>query len=461
MNASRRRRSIQLGIVICSLSSTLSHASSVLDVGTQYRMRRISLSKVDYGQSANQDHSYYSQRALAHIGAKFSPNIEFMTQFQAIGIAGSSTTLVDPAINPTGNRYPNTAFTPWIQSAYFKASQVYDLPMDMTIGRQPITLGDGLLLSDDDLGFTGIRLQSRLPVYGLVADLFTFRTGDTLQGNNSIDLYGIEVTKPTRQVRYQLLWLTEHDASGTTVYIRPSENPANTTKFPVGTNFTASRITRSFYDARVEARLLEGGFLRGEVAIQNGNVNRDPALGKLDLFGYGILLSGGLYTRTSKYGPIEIHSLFGLGSGDDGSANRDTSFHPAFGHRFDGLERGGFGEYFGASLYDAAPSSANPNGLPPGNSGIRVIGAGVTTHPTTLLSLGFDYFVYDAQENAPAAFTNARTESSLGSEFDFGIGFAYTNYLTFRASYALFAPGKAFPNRDQANRFLVEAQGRF
>src|SRR5207249_794955 len=124
------------------------------------------------GFSGNQEFAYYSQRAMAHIGGKFSPNIEFMTQLQALGIAGSTTSVTNPIANPAGNRYPNTNFTPWMQWAYMKATQLYDMPVDITLGRQPITLGDGFILSDDDLGFTGIRLESRLPWYGLQAQAF-------------------------------------------------------------------------------------------------------------------------------------------------------------------------------------------------------------------------------------------------------------------------------------------------
>jgi len=54
---------------------------------------------------------------------------------------------------------------------------------------------------------------------------------------------------------------------------------------------------------------------------------------------------------------IEIHGLFGIASGDSGGSN-DNSFNPTFGHRYDGLERAGFGNSYGASLYDAMPSSS-------------------------------------------------------------------------------------------------------
>jgi hypothetical protein len=441
----------------------LAHAASVLDIGTDYRIRGISLSSPEFGAPGDQNYAYYSQRALAHVGGRFSPNIEFMTQFQALGVAGSTSSVNNLIANQAGNRYPNTNFTPWVQWAYFKATQVYDSPVNITVGRQPITLGDGLILSDDDLGFTGIRMQSDLPWYGLQGDAFTFKNYDSLVGHSDTDIYGIQITKPLHAVRFQFSWVTEHDASGSTVYIRPSENAATILAANPNSTFVASRIVRSFYDARVEGHLLQGGFYKGEFALQSGHVSRDPTLPdpSVNLSGYAGLVSAGLYTKISKYGPIEIHGLFGIASGDSGNSNTDSSFHPDFGHRFDGLERSGFGELFGATLYDAIASSANPNGLPPGNSGLRVIGAGVTTHPTALLSFGIDYFVYTSEENNLTAFPTTSVDSSLGTELDLGAGFAYTNYLNFRGTIAFFNPGAAYTNGSKAQRYMIEAIGHF
>lgn len=444
------------------------YAGSVLDIGANYRLRGITTTNADFGATPDQDYSYYSQRAQAHIGGRFSPNIEMMVKFQAIGVAGSSVAINNLSVNPGGSRLPNTDFTPWIQNAYFKVSRLLDKPIDVTVGRQPITLGDGLILSDDDLGFTGIRLEGRLPFYGLRANAFTFKTSEQLQSSKDIDLYGVEITKPFRNLRVQASWVMEQDKSGETVYLRPSEYRWDP-RYDANTDFRASKISRSFYDLRVEGRLLEGGFYKTELAMQSGTVDRSSAtLGSVKLGGYAFMASGGLYTRFSKYGPIEIHGLFGLASGDSGGGT-DKSFRPSFGHKYDGLERGGFGEFYGATLYDAQPSAAyNPgaststvSGLPPGYSGMRVIGAGFTAHPTALLSIGFDYYVYTAQETASSSFPLSTAESSLGSEMDIGIGFAYTNYLSFRASASFFSPGKAYAKQENARRYLIEAIGRF
>ena len=475
-----------LTVFTFSFVPSLSH-SAVLDIGTDYRLRWISLNRTDYGLTDGQNYNYFSQRAQAHIGARFTPNIELMTQFQALGVIGSSGSLTNPAINPAGNRYPNSNFQPFLQNAYLKASHIYDTPIDLTIGRQPITLGDGFLLSDDDLGFTGVRAQSALPFWGLRGDIFAFKVDNGIQTNGA-NIYGVEITKPMRAVRYQVSFIDEQDNSGA-YYTRPSENAASSynlfqQNYPGQQidnvfNFRSTNISKQYYDARIEGRLLEGGFYKAEGAVQSGTVSRDPSLAtstaaalgyspNVKLTGYAFLISGGLFTQLSKYGPIEIHASFGLASGDSGGSN-DSSFRPDFAHRYDGLERSGFGEFYGATLYDAHPSfsfnqrasSPSVSGLPQGDSGLRVIGAGVTTHPTDLLSIGIDYFIYTAQETSGPSFLGRTSENSLGSEIDVGMGFAYTSYLTFRGSFALFQPGSAYPHQSNASRVLIEAIGRF
>ena len=481
----RMKKIVALGLLFLCSSA---YASSILDIGTDYRLRTISITKADYGLTGNQNYPlYYSQRAEAHIGGRFSPNLEFMTQFQALGVAGSSGSITNVTVDPSQGRYPNTNFSPWIQWAYMKANHLFDTSVGLTIGRQPITLGDGLILSDDDLGFTGVRVDATLPWYDIRANVFTFKPGQNLSNTNGgIDIYGFELTKPVTNMRYQFSVVNEHDASGSTVFIRPSENAsANNPQFltlpgvtPQNFNFTATNINKTFLDTRVDYRLAEGGFIKAEAALQTGQVNRDPSLGtstaaalgyspSVTLGGYAFLVSGGLFTRFSKYGPIEIHGLFGLASGDSGGGT-DNAFQPDFGHQYDGMERSGFGEFYGSTLYNALPSSSygasasspSVSGLPQGNSGIRVIGAGVTTHPTSLISVGIDYFVYTAEESTN--FSPAPSESSLGTELDIGAGLAYTNYLTFRATYAIFSPGKAYGAfTNNATRFALEAVGRF
>lgn len=133
----RSRTSIHFFFITVILSiSSHAWAASVLDIGTNYRLRGIYLQHSSYGDTNDPNYAYYSQRLQAHIGGRFSPNIEFMTQLQAIGIAGSSASVTNPTVNQAGtNFYPNSNFTPWIQLAYMKANRLYDMPVNLTIGR--------------------------------------------------------------------------------------------------------------------------------------------------------------------------------------------------------------------------------------------------------------------------------------------------------------------------------------
>ena len=180
-------------------------------------------------------------------------------------------------------------------------------PIDVT-DRAPAdhAIGDGFLLSDDDLGFTGIRVaQGRLPFYDLRADAFTFKVSRVIPSpaqTTAADIYGLQITKPYRE--RALLELDVADPArmrrAMPIYVRPFGKCRMTEWIARGFRiFSATSITRNFIDGRVEGRFLEGGFYKRGMALQNGNVDRSsPTLSSVQLGGYAFLMSAGLYART-------------------------------------------------------------------------------------------------------------------------------------------------------------------
>jgi len=84
-----------LVFVLFLLASGIARASSTLDIGTEYRLRTLSYSKADYGLTSNQ--KLFPVLLATRTGSywrKVSPNLEFMTQFQALSVAGSSATTI-------------------------------------------------------------------------------------------------------------------------------------------------------------------------------------------------------------------------------------------------------------------------------------------------------------------------------------------------------------------------------
>ncbi|MBI3291871.1 MAG: putative porin, partial [Elusimicrobia bacterium] len=147
-----------------------------LNLGAEYRIRGNTISNPDFDTSTNDRRGFYSHRMRLYLNSQVAPSVELGTKLQAIGVVGSTTsTVTDRLVNPAGSRYPNTEFTPWIEHAYLAFRTPFNWPMSLTVGRQPIKVGDGLLLSDDDLGLTGIRAQAWLPLsWDVGMEAFTF-----------------------------------------------------------------------------------------------------------------------------------------------------------------------------------------------------------------------------------------------------------------------------------------------
>ena len=53
-------------------------------------------------------------------------------------------------------------YTPQITNAFIKFSEVAEQPVDLIFGRQPIKIGQGVIVDDDRLGFDAIRATGYL-----------------------------------------------------------------------------------------------------------------------------------------------------------------------------------------------------------------------------------------------------------------------------------------------------------
>jgi len=167
--------------------------------------------------------------------------------------------------------------------------------------------------------------------------------------------------------------------------------------------------------------------------------------------------SPGAFYRFSKYGPIES-TVYLVSRAEITGGSNDNSFNPTFGHRYDGLSAP-LGEFYGASLYDAMPSAPTALRLPlPRSLGFRPAPRGSGDRrgrhdpPTSLLSIGIRLLCLYGPRSIQLLARAIRIVSRNG--VGFGAGFAYTNYLTFRVTYAIFSPGKTYGAfQDNATRF--------
>ncbi len=456
------RRRLAAAVLLCL--PALARAAN-LDVSASYRMRAISYENL--GLSG--DPHYYNNRsfiandarlglAVRRIGLETRDgedvSMDVGIGLRALGVTGSTNALQAP-FDRAANVYPSADFTPFIENAYVKVHNLMGKPVDATFGRQTYRLGGGLLLDDDGAGLTGASLRGQLPWGGLKLEGFAFhdRNPQTLAAN-SLGLYGFSLELPSEGT-WQLNQLFERDRAHQTAY--GCDYPG-----VPATGCEVSGAIRSFTSARY---LLNLGplYFDGEAALQRGAATptgATPAPNHITYRGNAQVVKAKWRQTLPRMGEGIARISLARGSGDDPSTpTTDESFRPSHGHRFNGLERSGFGEFFAATPYDAHggnySSTATASGLRDGASGILVVGGGYTPAAYRGWALDVDYFLFQAERIK----SGPRT---LGSEWDLRLRYAIQDHFTLSLSGAWFKAGAASnPAKASAKKYAFEVNGRF
>ena len=465
-----------------------------LDVTSEYRLRAVSYRNLNLGylvdgagtpaRPPRNDRSFMSQSARLGFALKDIPlrdvqgeSMDMVLKLRALGAtAFARGASVAPPFDRAAANVPDSDFVPFFENAYLRARDLGGLPLDMTVGRQTFSLGSGLLLDDDGAGLTGVTLTGGLPWGGMRAQGFVFQTqrpashpthASLSPGNAGIA--GLSLELPTEGT-WQLNQVLEKDQ--TTQFAAPlgcrDASPSGC---------LVSKATRWFSSLRYQ--LTYGPIVfDGEAALQKGAATpTGPAAA-----GNHVTYNGNaqivrakwkqtFYANSQTGRKIQgiARVVFARGSGDDPSTpTTDEAFFPSHGHRFDGLERAGFGEFFGATPYDAlaGQSTTTASGLLNGASGIIPVGVGVTPPAYRGFVLDVDYFLYQADR------VLAGPHRTLGTELDFRLRYDIRDRLQLRASAAYFTLGAGNdvtyttgfspdPSKSTARRYMFEAVGRF
>jgi len=427
MKPFRSRSWIPLVLCAAAVSPAIPAGATNLNLGADYMVRGVGIKERD--STFPGDH-YYDQRLQGYMIADLSEDVEATVRVQSItpwGLESSTTPLI--------TRYPNANGGLWLQNAFIRLPKIYQDKAVLTIGRQPIQWGDGLILGDDELGFNAIRLQLKSPWEQLGADLdvFTAKISEGLQTSQDTNLSGALLGIDRDLVRWELMGLFE--------------NSNNLQNYEAGSDTTttvATKIDRKIFGARIRTTVKDA-YIRAEYYIQNGSVRRLPPSQDIKLGGSAYSIGLGAKANTERYGRFGAVGEYSESSGDDpNTQGQDEAFRPTFASRWSGLERKGWGRYFAATLADAysptspfAPASSTNTGLPPGESGIQSIHIGIEATPWAKWTFTVDYYQYKANKSVTGP-------KDLGTEFDYGVVFRYSGLVYFRGSTNLFTPGTAY-----------------
>ncbi len=458
---------LTLALTLLAFAAPGARAAS-LDVTAAYTEKAVSYRNIDLGSDTN-NHAFLENDARLGLAVKrilLETNGEDSTLdlgllLHAIGVSGS-TTAVSVPFDRAAAYYPSTNLTPFIENADLRVNRLFGKPLDATFGRQNYRLGSGLLLDDDGAGFTGATVRGAFPWAGLKGELFLFQDKDPQAATpNSLTLAGFSLSLPTEGT-WQLNELVERDQAQQTVYgcsFAGNQNGADPTQ---ANGCLVSKALRSFTSARYQISYGPMVF-DGEAAIEKGHATPtgpNPAPTH-------ILYNGDAEVVRMKWKQSLYHTGEGIarvslarGSGDNNgnSSETDNAFYPTHGHQYNGLERSGFGDFYAATPYNAFGgnySTTTKSGLPPGASGLTVVGIGFTTPSYRNFLLDIDGFLYQATRATGAG-------STLGDELDIHLRYPIRDQFSLMCGMAYFKSGLITdPNQSVARKYTFEASGHF
>ena len=450
-----------------ALSGSAAQAAN-LDVTASYKMKAESYKNLNLDASSNfsrNERSFIDNDARLGIAVRKialetrggdESTMDLALQLHAIGVAGS-TTAVSPPFNRAAGYYPSTNLTPFIENAYLRVHRLFGKDLEATFGRQSYRLGSGLLLDDDGAGFTGITVRGEIP-WGMQLEGFVFNDKNpnpNVTSPNSLDLFGFSLIVPSEGT-WSLNELVERDRAAQLVYGCSFLDGAGNSQ-----PCTISKAVRSFTSARYQINYGPMVF-EGEAALEKGSATPSGAVtapNHITYNGNAQVVRAKWKQHLYKTGEGIARVSVARGSGDKLDTNTtDEAFFPSHGHRYSGLERSGFGDFFGATPYDAWGgnySSTTVSGLRQGASGIIVVGAGYTPPAWNGVALDLDYYLFQAERVQ----SGPRT---LGNEVDVRLRYAILDRFTLAAGAAFFGAGTASnPSRGASKKYSFEASGRF
>jgi len=389
-----------------------------------YRNNFDFMKKLDPAGSAADGNSYYYTAARAFISAELSDRVSAMIRF-VDERDWNRTTGIDVA-----GRVVTTDI------AYIKIGDLLLPNLNLTVGRQEIQMGDGLVVGSSynagnnaiaasysyDYGvqkaFDAVRLDYAFATVPINVSVFKAKIQEAYNNQflalgfglgafdyNDSDLIGLDA-----------VWTAEKFS------INPYYVNLTLSNGPLGTGQSSNVLAT--YGLRATVNPIEALALSAEYAKQSGtNKNFIP---NADYEGWAFTF-GAEYKFANSMSPV---LSFGYNdfSGQKVTATDIKAWVPVFPSNI--ASRVGKIGY--AAIF---PGGEGAFGIGPG-SGVKVYKIGFGIQPVEKIALSLDWFTMKANEK-PAGFKNG-----VGNEIDLGVNYAYSEDLSFGLDLGYFMQGK-------------------
>jgi hypothetical protein len=433
-----KRPALPLLLTLCCLAAAPARATK-LDLSSDVEIKAANYQHLVYGaKQASQP--LFSEDAqlgfiIKNIKLEKTPDstMDVGIVLQSVGAGASTNTVTAPQFADAINRLPSADGTPFVRNAYVKVYKFLRPNIVATFGRQDFTLGQGITLGSDDLGFSGGRLEADHVYKDLKTDIFVFRP---FKDGRYYKIYGGSAYLPGEEGLWQLyhFWQGDQGAAQDLAFA----STARTKKF-TGLRYVLTQSRLAF---------------DGEAVIERGTADKLGG-GKANFASHAFMLKGSWTQNVTFFGESRLRLAYGRSSGNSGAAtSSDKAFLPDFGSRYNGMERAGMGTIAGATLYDMIKTSSTANGLPYGVSGMNVIDIGADL-PYKKCTLSADLYKYRATANV----NNGSLQ--IASEYDLKITYPFGDNMRLNAVYAVFTPLGLYPTAKQAKLIYGSVSARF
>ncbi|MCM2267690.1 MAG: hypothetical protein NDI60_07970 [Elusimicrobiales bacterium] len=430
-----RRALISLALLLAAVPA----GATKLDLFSNVEVRASNYQHLPYGNDARSQALYTENAQLGFVikGIRLEKTpdstMDVGIVLQSIGAGASSNTVTSPQFSDAAARLENSGGAPYVKNAYVKIYKFMRPNITATFGRQDFVLGQGITLSGGDLGLPGGRLEVANLYRSIKADLFFFRQFKT---NRYLKVYGGSAYYPASEGLWQVyhFWEADDGASQDILF-----NALSKTKKFSGVRYVLTQSQLAF---------------DGEAVVQRGAAKlAGGGTGKYEA--HAFMLKGAWAQNISFFGQSKVRLGYGRASGNPGAgSDTDKAFFPAFGAKFSGLERKGYGAIAGATLYDMIKTSATLNGLPNGVSGLNIINIGADL-PYKKFIISADLYKFRASKNANGG------SLQIASEYDIKLAYAFGENLAVNAVYAVFSPLGLYPSGKQAKLISGAVSARF
>jgi len=341
--------------------------------------------------------------------------MDFKISFKSVGQLSSTSPVSSPQFSDALKYIPSEDKTPFLDEAYVRVNRFVFPLLDVSLGKQYYTLGQGIVLANNNEGFPGAVMTADNLYRGIGAQFLYFHP--EVPDGDPYNIYGARLFYKTEEGEWEVYQLRQHGNR----YGDSSVLEGKETKDFSGLRYTVSRKKLSF---------------DGEFVMEKGSLEQpDGDETKYDAFAF--MMRGEWRMSLLSVENINARLAYGRASGTkDASGDKNGTFYSAFGKRYDGFERSGYGLIAGATLNDFLKTRDTENGLPSNLSGIRIIDAGMDL-PYKNIVLSLDYYIFKAASDSDLS---EDKNTPLATEMDIKISYNLGRGLTLSGAYASFSP---------------------